>query len=163
MIRCSNFPGKYLLLSLIFIFSTTACTLWFPRVDRYLMPERKYTYQQPDRSDDGWETATLKNVDIDSEKIDTMMHDILRGKDRKVHSIVMVKNGKLVLEEYFYGYNKDKLHCVASVSKSITSVLTGIAIDQQVMADTGKKAYEYFTKYTGTEWIDQKYPITIHH
>jgi CubicO group peptidase (beta-lactamase class C family) len=163
MIRCSNNPSKYLLLSLIFILVTAACTHWSPRVNRYGLPERKYIYQRPEKISEGWETASLKEVDIDSEKIDEMMHEILSGNDRNIHSILLIKNGKLVLEEYFYGYNREKLHFLASVSKSITSVLIGISIDQKLTADVETKAYELFSKYIGTKWIDQKYPITLQH
>jgi CubicO group peptidase (beta-lactamase class C family) len=163
MIRCSNIPSKHLLLSLIFILVTAACTHWSPRVNRYGLPERKYIYQEPEKIDDGWETASLKEVDIDSEKIDEMMHQILSGNDRNIHSILLIKNGKLIFEEYFYGYNREKLHFLASVSKSITSVLIGISIDQKLTADVETKAYELFPKYIGTKWIDQKYPITLQH
>jgi CubicO group peptidase (beta-lactamase class C family) len=105
----------------------------------------------------------LKQAGINSEIIDEMMHDILGGNDKNIHSILLIKNGKLVFEEYFYGYNRDKLHFLASVSKSITSVLIGIAIDLKSTADVETKAYEFFSEYTGTKWIDQKYPITLQH
>ena len=55
------------------------------------------------------------------------------------------------------------MHFLASVSKSITSVLIGISIDQKLTADVEKKAYEFFPKYKGTKWVDQKYPITLQH
>jgi CubicO group peptidase (beta-lactamase class C family) len=163
MFRCSNILSKYLLISLIFILISAACTHWSPRVNRYGLPERKYIYQQPEEIGDGWETASLKEEDIDSEIIDEMMHDILSGNDKNIHSILLIKNGKLVFEEYFYGYNRDKLHFLASVSKSITSILIGIAIDQKSTAVAETKGYEFFPKYTGTKWIDQKYPITLQH
>lgn len=161
--RCSNTPSKYLLLALLFILLTNACAQLYPRVDSSGLPEREYTYQKPKAINDGWETASLNEADIDSEKIDTMMLDILRGNDKNVHSILLIKNGKLVFEEYFYGYNRDKLHYLASVSKSITSILIGIAIDQKYTAAVGTTAYEFFPEYTGTKWIDQKYPITLQH
>ena len=161
MIRCSSIPNKYLLLSLIIILVTGACTHWSPRVNRYGLPERKYIYHQPEKIDDGWETASLNEADIDSGTINEMMLDILSGNDKNIHSILLIKNGKLVLEEYFYGYNREKLHFLASVSKSITSVLIGIAIDLTLAADVKTKAYEFFPDYTGTKWIDQKYPITL--
>ena len=163
MVRSANIPSKYLLLSLIFILVTAACTHWSPRVNRYGLPERKYLYQHPEKISDGWETASLKEEDIDSEKIDEMMHNILSGNDKNIHSILLIKNGKLVLEEYFYGYNRDTLHFLASVSKSITSVLIGIALDQKLATGVETKAYEFFPEYTGTKWIDQKYPITLKH
>jgi hypothetical protein len=40
--------------------------------------------------------------------------------DRNRHSRLIVNNGKLVFEEYFYGYDRDKLHDLASVSNNIT-------------------------------------------
>lgn len=163
MIRYSNIPSKYLLLSLIFILVSSACTHWAPRVNRYGLPERKYTYQQPEEIDDGWGASSLNEADIDSGKINEMMLDILSGNDKNIHSILLVKNGKLVLEEYFYGYNRDKYHFLASVSKSITSILIGISIDQKLTADVETKAYEFFPEYTGSKWIDQKYPITLQH
>ena len=163
MIRELNHPSKYIPLFIAFILLATACTHWSPRVNRYGLPERGYTYQQPEATDDGWETASLKDKDIDSEKIYEMMHTILSGNDKNIHSILLIKNGKLVLEEYFYGYNKEKVHYLASVSKSITSILIGIAIDQKFMANVKTKAYTFFPEYNGTRWIDQKYPITLQH
>jgi CubicO group peptidase (beta-lactamase class C family) len=163
MIRWFSIPGKFLLLSLLVILVTTACTHWSPRVNRYGLPERKYIYQQPEEIDDGWETASLNEVDIDSGKIEEMMLDVLSGNDKNIHSILLIKNGKLVFEEYFYGYNRDKLHFLASVSKSITSLLIGIAIDLKLTADVETNVYEFFPEYTGTKWIDQKYPITLQH
>ena len=163
MHRCHNHPGKYLPVLLIFIFLTTACSHMSPRVNSYGLPERTYTYMQPEKVGDGWETASLIETDIDSKKIDAMMHAILGGNDKNIHSILLIKNGKLVFEEYFYGYNRDRLHYLASVSKSITSILIGIAIDRKLTANVSTKAYEFFPEYTGTKWIDQKYPITLQH
>jgi len=163
MNRCHNSLSRYIALFLILILFVTSCSHWSPRVNPYGLPEREYTYQQPEAIDDGWETASLNETDITSEKIDEMMFDILGGNDKNMHSILLIKNGKLVLEEYFYGYNRDTLHFLASVSKSITSVLVGIAIDQKIAADVETKAYEFFPEYTGTKWIDQNYPITLEH
>ena len=163
MIRRPHIPSKYLPSILIFILCATACTHWYPRVKSNGLPEREYTYRQPERIGDGWETASLIEADIDSEKIDEMMRTILSGNDKNLHSILLIKNGKLVFEEYFYGYNREKLHFLASVSKSITSTLIGIAIDQKLTKDVETRAYEFFPEYTGTKWISQKYPITLQH
>jgi hypothetical protein len=67
MIRYSNISSKYLLLSLIFILVSAACTHWAPRVNRYGLPERKYTYQQPEEIGDGWEAASSKEVDNETQ------------------------------------------------------------------------------------------------
>jgi CubicO group peptidase (beta-lactamase class C family) len=125
----------YLSFSLICILFATACSHFSPRVTPYGLPQREYTYQQPEAVDDGWDTASLNETDINPEKIDEMMLDILGGNDKNIHSVLLIKNGKLILEEYFYGYNRDTSHFLASVSKSITSILIGIAIDQKIAAD----------------------------
>ncbi|MDH3838845.1 MAG: beta-lactamase family protein [Desulfobacteraceae bacterium] len=161
--RCANISCKYFLVSLFFIFLTTACAQWYPRATSSGLPEREYTYQKPETINDGWETASLNEADISSEKIDQMMLDILNGNDKNIHSVLLIKNGKLVLEEYFYGYTRDTSHFLASVSKSITSILIGIAIDQEIASEVKTKVYEFFPEYTGMKWIDQKYPITLQH
>ncbi|MGD9079124.1 MAG: serine hydrolase [Desulfobacterales bacterium] len=148
---------------LILILFVTSCSLWSPRVGPYGLPQGKYTYQQPETIDDGWETASITEADINPAKIDEMMLDILGGNDKNIHGILLIKGGKLVFEEYFYGYNREKLHFLASVSKSITSILIGIAIDQKITPDVETKAYEFFPEYEGTKWIYQKYPITLQH
>lgn len=161
--RCANISCKYFLVSLFFIFLTTACAQWYPSATSSGLPEREYTYQKPETINDGWETASLNEADISSEKIDQMMLDILNGNDKNIHSVLLIKNGKLVLEEYFYGYTRDTSHFLASVSKSITSILIGIAIDQEIASEVKTKVYEFFPEYTGMKWIDQKYPITLQH
>lgn len=163
MVRCPNNPYMYLPLFLIFILFVTSCSHWSPRVNRYGLPQREYTYQQPDVIDDGWETTSLTETEINPAIINEMMIDILGGNDKNIHSILLIKDGKLIFEEYFYGYNREKLHFLASVSKSITSLLIGIAIDQNITADVETKVYEFFPEYEGTKWIDQKYPITLKH
>jgi CubicO group peptidase (beta-lactamase class C family) len=161
--RFFNNPGKYLPLSLLFLLLTTACAQFYPRVTNSGLPEREYTYQQPEMIEDGWQTASLNETEINSDIIDQMMLDILGGNDKNIHSIMLIKNGKLVLEEYFYGYDRDTTHFLASVSKSITSILIGIAIDQNIASGVETRAYEFFPEYADTRWVDQKYPITLHH
>jgi len=87
-------------------------------------------YHIPTETDDGWETSSLLEEGVDSERIADLMRSIHNGELENIHSIVLVKNGKLVLEEYFDGYDRDAKHYVASVTKSIASVLIGIAMEQ---------------------------------
>jgi len=163
MIRCYSIPSKYLLLFLIFFSVTAACTNWSPRVNKYGLPESKYTYQEPEEIDDGWKTSSLAMVGLDSSKIRDMIYDIVNKRYKGIHSVLLIKNGKLVLEEYFYGYNRDRLHALHSVSKSITSILVGIAIDRKMISNVNKQVYEFFPDYIDTRWVDQKYDISLIH
>ena len=163
MIRCSNIQSKYLPLFLIFILVTAACTNWSPRVNRYGLPEHQYIYQEPEEIDDGWETSSLTMEGLDSSKIKDMIYSIVNKQYKGIHSVLLVKNGKLVLEEYFYGYHRERIHALHSVSKSITSILVGIAIDQKMIPDVNKKVYKFFPDYIDTRWVGEKYDITLEH
>ena len=64
-----------------------------------------------------------------------------------IHSILIAKDGQLVYEQYCNGWNKDSLQDSRSAFKSITSLLTGIAIDQGLIKDVNQKVYSFFPEY----------------
>jgi len=134
-----------------------------PRAKRWGLRQYEYTYQVPEKVDDGWETASLTEAGVNSEIISALMGNILKGNLPNIHSVLLIKNGKLVLEEYFYRYSRETKHLIASDTKSVTSILVGIAIDKQMISDVNKRVYEFFPEYKGTRWIDQKYDITLKH
>ena len=122
-----------------------------------------YSYQIPEQMEDGWVTASLGDVGINEEHITDSMNSLLKADDNPLHSIIIVKDGKLVLEEYFSGedlsiygglhfekkdFNRDKLHCLASASKSITSILLGIAIDQGKVESIHENLFSFFPEYS---------------
>ena len=65
-------------------------------------------------------------------------------KYENIHGILIVKDGLLVFEEYFYGYLLDSRHNVASVTKSITSLLVGIAIEQGDLGGVDESVPSFF-------------------
>jgi CubicO group peptidase (beta-lactamase class C family) len=64
-----------------------------------------------------------------------------------IHSILIAKEGQLVYERYFNGWNKDSVHDSRSAFKSITSLLAGIAIDKGLIKDVNQKVYSFFPEY----------------
>jgi CubicO group peptidase (beta-lactamase class C family) len=52
---------------------------------------------------------------------------------------------------------------MASATKSVTSILVGIALDNQMISDVNRKIYELLPQYEGTNWINKKYEITLEH
>lgn len=95
--------------------------MWYPRLN--ISPNYKYLYQQPQRANDGLETDNLINTGLDSTLLIQMITKIIDGTYPNIHSILILKEGKLVLEEYFYEYHKDKLHELRSAAKSFISAL----------------------------------------
>jgi CubicO group peptidase (beta-lactamase class C family) len=129
------------------------------------LEESGYRYQVPLETDDGWATSSLGKEGVDPEKITELMRNILGGNEavKNVHSVLLIKNGKLVLDEYFYGNHRNALHSIASDTKSVASILVGIAVDRKQIQNLNRMLHEIFPEYTGTRWIDQKYQITLKH
>jgi CubicO group peptidase (beta-lactamase class C family) len=117
----------------------------------------------PVKLDDGWETASLDDVGI-NEKLMREATDRIRDSTYpNVHSVLIVKDGRLVFEEYFDGYAFDylgdqfrgeytefginSLHNLASVTKSFTSALLGIAIEQGFIQDEREQVFAFFPEY----------------
>lgn len=139
----------------------------------------EYTYVEPEDYSGDWETASLEEVGMDIEVIESLMDELSLINEHYFHSILIAKNNKLVFEEYFHGqdadltnykfeldrpveFNKDTLHFMASATKSITSILTGIALDKGFFSSTNQKMFSFFPEYSGmiTRRMDQ---ITIYH
>ena len=64
-----------------------------------------YTYRIPEETDDGWKTDSLSSVDMDTRRLEDLVDKIRDNSYREVHSVVIVKNGKLVFEAYFPGHD----------------------------------------------------------
>ena len=98
----------------------------------------------------GWET--FYNL-IDTSKIRDLNTRILQNYFKEITGIAVIQSGKLVLEEYFNGYNRDSLHDTRSVGKSFASALTGIAINDGYIINEFEtlnkfydlKKYDFFT------------------
>jgi CubicO group peptidase (beta-lactamase class C family) len=116
----------------------------------------------PKKIDNGWEVSSLSKEGVDSEKIKSLIKNILNKTYKNVHSILIVKNGKLILEEYFYKFHRERPHQIRSATKSISSILTGIAIDQGFIKDVTEKIYPYFMSYESPEgWDGRVRDVTI--
>lgn len=79
--------------------------------------------------------------------LDSMTKAVTGNSYADIHSILIAKDGKLMYEQYFNGWNKDSLHDSRSAFKSITSILTGIAIDKGLIKDVNQKVYSYFPDF----------------
>ena len=141
-------------------------------------PSIPYIYQPPENINDGLNVGTLEEVGIDLELIQEAVNRINRGKYREVHSILVFKDDKLVLEEYFEGHryqwdgpnhhgelvtwNRSMLHDIKSDTKSITSICIGIAIDHGFIESVHQSIFDYLPEHQHLN-TDGKDEITIEH
>lgn len=91
--------------------------------------QSNYTYSAPPSRQDGLETNDLNTLDVNSTLIYKLFNQLHQGPN-KMHSVLLMKNSKLVIEEYLNGQTASQPHDLRSVSKSIISMLTGIALDK---------------------------------
>jgi CubicO group peptidase (beta-lactamase class C family) len=117
----------------------------------------------PEERGDGWQTASLREVGLSESRIEKAVSRIRDGTYENVHSMLIVKDGKLVFEAYFPGYawryddpqhqgdwvefDADTNHNLASVTKSVTSVLVGIALDRGLIESVDDRVFSYFPEY----------------
>ena len=95
-------------------------------------PER-YVYQPPPALGDGWPTAPLERAGIDRAGIEAFIQTILDMPIDSVHApqidgVLIARRGTLVLEEYFHGERRDRLHDTRSAAKSLTATIVGAVI-----------------------------------
>lgn len=155
-----------LVLSLIFV----GCSKCYPTL--------QYSYHPLEFFNDGFEVGSLEEVNIDSVLLKKAVDKINLGKYGEVHSMIIFKDNKLVFEEYFQGHrykwdganhhgewiswDKSTLHGVKSVSKSITSICIGIAIDKGFIESVHQSIFDYLPDHQHLN-MSGKEKITIEH
>lgn len=101
---------------------------------------------------------------LDTLLLQNLISKIEQGDYGNVHSLLISKNDELVMEEYFEGYTREKLHRIYSATKSVTSALIGIAIDNGEIDGTAEKLMPIFPEYGEIgNWDDQKNDISLEH
>ncbi|MHA2389379.1 MAG: hypothetical protein ACXACW_11735, partial [Candidatus Hodarchaeales archaeon] len=95
-----------------------------------------------------WTTSTLLEQGMDPSDI-TALKSYTNRFGKEIHSMLIVRNWYLVEEEYF-GVNsrKDIPHPVYSVTKSVTSTLVGIAIDEGYLSGVNETVIDFFPNKT---------------
>ncbi len=89
-----------------------------------------YTYSKPPLLRDGWPVAAPEDVGLDANyllKLDSLIRsDHYTG----IHSMLLARKGSLVYEAYYNGYSRSDLHPIYSVTKSFSSLLIGIVLEE---------------------------------
>lgn len=136
--------------------------MWYPRLEAQEKPYT-YTYTPPQTLEDGLTIGSLYNSSLDSARIHEMIEHISEGVYPGVHSVLILEDDSLVLEEYFYGYDRDAQHQMRSATKSFISTLIGIAIDQGLLQNTAAPILPYFAEeyHTLENLSDAKQSITV--
>ena len=108
------------------------------------------------------ESVPPEQAGISSSFLYKILNQIRVGR-LDIHSLIVIKNDKLVLEAYLDPYTENDLHNLKSVSKSVLSALAGIAIEQGLISDVEAKLSEVLPEYFEPAVDARKGDITLHH
>jgi CubicO group peptidase (beta-lactamase class C family) len=126
----------------------------------------KYAYAKPIATDDGWATASLSDTGIAEESITAFVEKILRADPTdnplNIDSLLIARHGKLVLEEYFHGFDEERQHDMRSASKTFAPVLVGIARDHGFNLGPNTPVYSLFQEDGPfAHWDARKGQVTL--
>jgi CubicO group peptidase (beta-lactamase class C family) len=111
---------------------------------------------------DEWSTSTPEEQGMDSAKLQQMM-DLINGQGFAYDSVLVVRHGRIVFEQYRNGYTQDTRHHLQSVTKSFTSMLIGIAIHEGFLDSVEQKVVDLFPNYTIANLDARKQRLTLEH
>lgn len=86
---------------------------------------------------DGWKLSKSPLL------LPQMEVDIKSDSLERMESVLVAKNGKITYEKYFAGFDVNTPHTTRSASKSISSAMIGIAIDDQIIESVNEKLYDF--------------------
>lgn len=98
-----------------------------------------YHYHVPANLHDGIAVGDIARSSLGVATANAIVRSILDGTYKDVHSVLLYQHGRLVMEEYFYGYNVDRPHQLRSATKSVVSALAGIAIDHGALTGVDER------------------------
>jgi CubicO group peptidase (beta-lactamase class C family) len=131
-------------------------------------PPERYRYFPPLQLDDGWPVSTLEQEGIDRTTIEKFVQKLIDMRQEsvstsQVHSVLIARHGKLVLEEYFHGFDRDTPHDTRSASKSWTNVLIGAAMQAGVPIRLDSPVYETMQGPAPKDLDPRKKAMTLEH
>ncbi len=107
----------------------------------------------------GWEPSTAA---YDTALIKTLNRKIAENSFKNITSIVVIKDGKLLIEEYFNGASRNTLHDTRSVGKSLTSALMGIAIKDGYIKNEQQTLRAFYDLKKFAHYSAKKDSVSIH-
>ena len=138
----------------------------------------RLSVKTPIKTDDGWITRSAAAAGSDTLKLRNLLRRVEEREYPGIDGILIVKDGELVFEKYFPGYDyeytaKDfkgrytdydyrTVHNLASVTKSVTAILCGIAVDKKMLHGVDDRVSAYFPEVESL-FTGGKERLTVEH
>lgn len=114
----------------------------------------------PTSAADEWPVSTPGEQDLDTDLLAQMVETI-EEEDYDIDSVLVLRNGHLVLDAYFSPFKPDTKHIIHSCTKSVVSILIGIAIDHGYIEGVDQSVLSFFPERTVSHLDQSKEAITL--
>ena len=124
--------------------------------------EGQYAYGVPEARGDGFPVVDAADEGVDSRALEGTVNAILQGNAGFLKSVLVLRRGALLMEEYFHGYGPDDLFPILSCTKSVSSLLVGLAIQEGKISGVSAPLLDFFPQErsgAGQGWED----LTLRH
>jgi len=108
-----------------------------------------------------WNTSNPSEQGFNPGQLDIALNEAENRSS--IYSVLVIRNGYIVAERYYRGYDANSSFNVRSVSKSYLSAMTGIAIENGVINNINEKMLDFFPEYRHSGLDPRKQDITIKH
>jgi len=108
---------------------------------------------------DDWKVSTPADQGLDPMVVAELYHNA--AELETLYGLLVIKNGYLIAEGYFNEGTIDRKNQLQSATKSFTSALVGIALDQGCLSSVDQKMMEFFPEYANKITDPRKQQITI--
>jgi len=115
----------------------------------------------PDNSPD-FSVSSPELQGMNAERLAAMLRFIDRD-GRRLGSVLVVRNGCIVVEAYFDPFTRETGHHVYSVTKSIVSLLIGIAIDDGAIRSVDQRVLDFLPEMTDVNRDPRTHAMTVEH
>ncbi len=123
-----------------------------------ILVDRNLVMLQKIQPNSGWELSTAK---FDIQKIEALNKKIAEERFDNINGIVVIKEGQLLIEEYFNGESRDSLHDPRSVGKTIASTMLGIAIAEKHISNEQALLKDFYDLQTFENYSSKKEDVTL--
>lgn len=129
---------------------------WF-----YPRPDASWQYRPPQRLSDGWDVGTLAEAGMQEAPLHRLIDGIVATRaptlrSPYIQSLSIERHGRLVLDEYFYGFTPDTPHDTRSAGKSVATLLVGRAIEDGGRFTPASRVLDLLRSYLPVRHDDAK-------
>lgn len=119
-----------------------------------------YRYRRPEALNDGLAVGSTGRGTLPARSAAAIVEGVASGRYANVHSILVHHQGRLVLEEYFHGFNRERPHQMRSLTKGLIAMVVGAALDRRLVSIRDPALVPLVTDPAGLSAVHRE--VTLH-